>query len=255
MISLHIRSKVIMAFFLLGCISFLMMNIQAEMEHSSQQRTVKTSLIIPCYYGHAKFLHKLLEIYEQQTVLPDEVVIALSEINKIEPSLIESLQNKKWSFPVTVVASEKKMNPGENRNNACSHASGDIFICQDADDIPHPQRIEIIKYFFENFEIDHLLHQFIFEHDQLEFVMDKTLIGHIFPSHINEAWQVDKVGYITAGNPSMRRTVFQKIKWGNGRAGEDVLFNSDVYDHFDKRIVIKFPLYIYRYKLSSTLIN
>jgi len=44
---------------------------------------ITCSVIIPCYYGHFKYLPELLEALCQQTELPDEVVISISEANKI----------------------------------------------------------------------------------------------------------------------------------------------------------------------------
>jgi len=98
-----------------------------------------------------------------QTVLPDEVVISLSEIDKLNPALIKKFENKKYPFPVKLIKHRELLWAGPNRNSACEHAIGDIFICQDADDLPHPQRIEIIKYFFENFDVNHLIHCFSYE--------------------------------------------------------------------------------------------
>src|SRR3990167_5690905 len=63
-------------------------------------------------------------------------------------------------FKTKILCFQGKQSAGKNRNIACSHAEGDILIAQDADDIPHPQRIEIIKYVFENYATEHLLHSY-----------------------------------------------------------------------------------------------
>ena len=116
--------------------------------HSCQCQSshVTTSVIIPCFYGHFKHLDELMNALCNQTVLPDEVVISLSEIDKLNPALIKKFENKKYPFPVKLIKHRELLWAGPNRNSACEHAIGDIFICQDADDLPHPQRIEIIKY-------------------------------------------------------------------------------------------------------------
>lgn len=43
----------------------------------------KVSVIVPCYYGHFHCLPGLLKTLSCQTSLPDEVVISLSEANKV----------------------------------------------------------------------------------------------------------------------------------------------------------------------------
>lgn len=40
----------------------------------------------------------------------------------------------------------------------CISSEGEILITQDADDIPHPQKIEATEYFFSHYDVDHLIH-------------------------------------------------------------------------------------------------
>lgn len=123
---------------------------------------IKVSIIIPCHSKHAIYLPELLQAYASQTVLPDEVVIAVSESELMPDALLKVLQNSKWPFPIKYVLSKEKAFAGENRNKACAIATGDLFVCQDADDLPTTNRIEVIKYFFNTHEIDHLMHLFNF---------------------------------------------------------------------------------------------
>ena len=58
-------------FVLLACCLMLSLGIESK--------SVKVSVIIPCYYKHAGCLDSLLELYAQQTTLPDEVVVVVSE--------------------------------------------------------------------------------------------------------------------------------------------------------------------------------
>ena len=241
--------------FILGFLFSLFGNqviaVANKLEHK-QKKLLKVSVIIPCSPKHVKHLYSLLKIYESQTVLPDEVIISISELRTVDSSILNSLKKEKWMFSVVFLQSERKMFAGENRNNACKHARGDIFICQDADDLPHPQRIEIIKYFFEKFEVDHLLHHYIFSDKKLELSNNIAKIDYNFPRNFGEAW---KVGPVTFGNPVLHRKVFEKIQWSSKPRGQDVEFNSLVYKHFKKCIVVKFPLYIYRTELSSLKFN
>lgn len=226
---------------------------------------VKTSIIIPCCAKHAEHLYILLRMYENQTELPDEIIISLSEFNQVDDNIIKELQNKKWSFPVKLIASDKKQFAGENRNVACSHASGDIFICQDADDLPHPQRVEIIKYFFKNYHIDHLMHlcKVVKEKDKdksrVSFLYnDFTEIKYLFSNNLNKVRESGRFTNDSAamafhnGNVAITKHVFDQIKWSTTmKQGQDVHFNQRVYQRFKNCIAIYVDLLTYRNFLSS----
>lgn len=224
---------------------------------SSDQQNAKsltTSLIIPCHYKHVPYLYGLLRLYEQQTILPDEIVIAISEIDKVDPIAIHALQAEKWSFPVYISTTCEIQYPGQNRNSACQLAKGDIFIMQDADDIPHPQRVEIIKYFFEHHDIDHLMHQLFLDHGpnrlQGDFPPIDTMQDISFerPTQYCDAEKFN----IHNGNIAISKDLFAAFHWSDKRFGEDVEFNRNVYGRGEKSIVIKAPLLLYRIMLSST---
>ena len=228
--------------------AFAQFSVLAQHRKPAAPQGLKASIIVPCYHGHARYLASIIELYEQQTILPYEMVISLSEAQKVDASLIQSLRRAKYVFPVTLITSDQKLHAGENRNNACSRARGDIFICQDADDIPHPQRVEIIKYFFETFNVDYLLHQFMHDTDSFEIITAKQQVPCVFLTRMDDVWHQ---GRLTFGNPALHRRVFQGLHWGDLRMGEDVTFAAGVFALFNRNLVVKFPLYVYRSELSS----
>ena len=218
------------------------------------EKNIVTSIIIPCHYKHAQHLYALLQMFEHQTELPSEIVISMSEVHRVPGAILEALYNELWSFPVIIVTSRQKLYAGQNRNIACQRAKGNVFICQDADDIPHPRRVEIIKYFFANYTIDHLMHCWTkIENDFVAFVnshIDITQIKFVNLKQFKDTW---KIGwYLTNGNVAISRAVFNKINWTSMPRGQDVAFNASVYSHFPNRIVINAPLLGYRSFLSST---
>lgn len=216
------------------------------------QRLVTSSVIIPCCAKHASQLFNLVTLYEEQTILPDEIVISLSESDKVPDDIILALQTRSWKFPVKLLLSEKKLYAGQNRNIACSNASGDIFICQDADDIPHPQRVEIIKYFFEHYDIDHLMHEWFEarENDLINFnqYQDLKNINFFWPRKFKD---IGKYGRFTNGNVAIRRQIFEKITWSDLPRGQDTKFNNQVYNISNQCILIKCILLAYRRYLST----
>jgi hypothetical protein len=208
-----------------------------------------TTLIIPCHSAHAKYLYNLLRIYENQTDPPNEIVISLSDSNNVETGIINLLENNQWIFPIKLIQSKQKLFAGQNRNIACKHASNEIFICQDADDIPHPQRIEVIKYFFNKLQLDFLLHKFIYNNESLPPVGDMSTIHYSYLKTYHDAWAV---GYMLFGQPAIHRRVFDKIKWKDIPIDEDNTFANQVITTFNNCIMIKSTLYIYRLELSTT---
>ena len=212
-----------------------------------------TSVIVPCYHKHAMYIKELLTAYEKQTVLPDEIVISVSQVQKIPNNILDELQQGSWLFSVTILSSKKQLFAGQNRNIAGTHAKGDILICQDADDLPHSQRVEIIKYFFEQYNPDFLMHQYRLSHEiDIEIFMTESYeldkIEYINPRDYNQTW---KIGWITNGNIALTREVFAKSKWPADRGRQDVKFNKQLFRQYKDRLVIKAPIYLYRRNLSS----
>jgi glycosyltransferase involved in cell wall biosynthesis len=201
------------------------------------------SIIIPCYPGHFKFLKELILDFCQQTVLPEEIVISLSEVEKIDKIELEHLRNIDLPFKLLLIENKQKLYAGENRNIAAAKSTSDIIICQDADDKPHPQRIEIIKSQFIESIIDHLIHGYSKLANELDF------------SFYGDPKNFEKKFRLTAGNIAIKKEVFAKIKWTNLPRGEDCKFNKDVKKAGFKSVKLFLPLLFYRQNLSSMRVN
>lgn len=211
---------------------------------------LKISVIIPCIPKHTEHLFLLLKLCERQTILPDEVIISLSEADKTSPALIQKIKSEHWQFPLVLLTSNNKQWAGTNRNIASQKAIGDILIYQDADDLPHPQRFEIIKYFFENYPVDHLLHEFVSSEDLKQFpALNARNITFSYEKNLDVAWKKNPM--LHNGCPSIRKHVFAKIKWPDTAHQEDTTFNGKAYRECKNCMFIKAPLYVYRIELSS----
>lgn len=247
-----------MKYLLVICCFFLTYYVQIQ-TLSCKQTFITTSLIIPCYWKHASQINFLLSAYEQQTELPDEVIISISECAKINSDILESLQNKSWLFPVKIILSNNVQYAGTNRNIACQNAIGDIYITQDADDFPHPQRIQIIKYIFNQYNTDHLMHQWkglgeideekdsFYEEFKKFYSLNNLPIIKI--KQFSEIWY--NQGHIHNGNIAISKNVFNKIQWSGSPRGQDTDFNNKVCDLYKNTCIAKIPLIIYRAYLSS----
>ncbi len=211
----------------------------------TQPISVTTSVIIPCHRKHFAMLRELLIEYEQQTVIPNEIVVVISATHSMSNKAhaeLENLKKTKWPYVLKVITARADLSAGNSRNLACDAAVGDIFICQDADDIPHPQRVQIIKWFFETHDIEHLMHGFIESHDKSLFKpIDRDAI------HSECLAQYKLIHYIANGPVAISRNLFEKVRWSDEFIhSEDVLFNEHCYEATSKTVVIYSDLYLYR---------
>ena len=113
---------------------------------------MKISLLIPCVNYHFKYLDKLMSSILSGTVIPDQILISLNGCKKLDKNIIKDFENK-YKKNVTVIKSKNVLQRSDARNILIQNVTGDIITFCDSDDILHPQRIEIIKYFFENHDI------------------------------------------------------------------------------------------------------
>jgi len=138
---------------------FLLLTIISTTYLSSE---VTTSVIVPCTFSHIKHLPELIESLNAQTVYPDEVVISISQFDELvecnESKIVSQLKNNPYPYILKILTSKNRYFPGTNRNIAIENSCGDIIICQDADDIAHPQRIELIKKTYEETSFNLLIH-------------------------------------------------------------------------------------------------
>jgi glycosyltransferase involved in cell wall biosynthesis len=114
---------------------------------------MKLGVAIPCFYGHLNKLIELLDSIECQTILPSQVVVSCSSTN------FEVY--KSYSFPLQIITTKENKNAAQNRNIAAIHLSEmDYITFIDADDIMHPQRIEILLHVIKLHNSEIILHNY-----------------------------------------------------------------------------------------------
>jgi len=220
-----------------------------------QPKRLRASVVVPCAHQHSVRLAELLDHLNKQTRKPDEILVALSGCEA--PALPSHVRLLHSAAPCTA---------GKNRNRASEAATGDVLIYQDADDLPHPQRIEIVLALFERYEIEHLMHGYI-------YTMGETWsIGHpgkpsdhrplpieLPPVSIKEA--TEKSSYrseplhttiVTSGEVCVMRSTWEKVRWPERRmAGEDYEFNQAIFKMFKRTVTTNVPLVVYRHHYSA----
>lgn len=222
-------------------------------ERKTVATPLKISVIIPCHPAHFLMLEPLFIAFQNQTSLPDEIVVSLSEAGQVPQHAILSLEQKNWPFHVSILQVKEKQLPGKNRNCACMAAEGDVIVCQDADDLPHPQRIEAIRYLFENFEIEHLLHQWlesggIFQPFEITGIENDCADYRSYP-------QIS-VPNIHNGSVVFLKKIFATVHWRPHLSiDEDTLFNRHATALFKKHYILPQPLIQYRGEFSTFDLN
>lgn len=208
------------------------------------------SVIVPCYYGHFHLLPNLLQELNKQTELPSEVVISLSEVDRLTQEEVSAFITYTQTFPfqIQLLCSPRKQLAGENRMLAAHQAMGEILICQDADDLPHPQRIEIIHKLFDQQGIDHLVHRWV----ENTTAWEPYEITRISTQHIKNAKHFETFTNAHFGNCAIRKKVLQKVQWSPRRVtGEDRLFCYQCVYRFKNTLLVDAALLEYRIPLSS----
>lgn len=205
--------------------------------------SITTSVVIPCYYRHFRFIPFLLETLEKQSTLPDEVVIALSEASKVDPDLLEQVKKAHFPFILQLIEIEEKQLAGENRNRGVTHSTMDLVIFQDADDIPHPQRIEIIKEAFFSHNLVCLRHGFSYEGDDLNIVYEFDEFP--FQERVDNAFMCD-------GPLAILRKVATQFPSFPIAQGEDTAYFWRLKRLFSSRVKeLPLKLYLWQYEHSS----
>lgn len=225
---------------------------------------MKVSVFIPCTMKHFKYIKFLVSRYLLGTRKPDEIVLFLSGAQgTILFPVIKGIK--------THVTSEIVL-AGPARQMALELCSGDVVVYQDADDIPHPQRIEIIERMFQENDIVHLTHQYVFigkesMPQKVYFERIKTWDGQHIYDHYFPNGDIKECGKISisygcppynqhAGACSIKREILKEVKWrlnndlvlapANRSKAEDYEFCMEVAYKYKKSMMIAAKLYAYR---------
>jgi glycosyltransferase involved in cell wall biosynthesis len=228
---------------------------------SQNVHALTSSVAIPCYYKHFKYLPSLLTSLTQQTCLPDEVVISLSQVEQLTNEEIDLLEVGPWPFQVKIIRRVGVFMEGSNRTTAAKHCSSDVVLCVDADDIPHPQRVEaVLQLFFTLSEAEMVLcgHAYC----PGEAIVCEPAIPFFFPEEYAQirfelgpkTWlQLEDARGLSRwatgvhnGSPSFRRSLLDTgIIWSDLKNGADLKFNTSVISQNHPTYLIKLPLLHY----------
>jgi glycosyltransferase involved in cell wall biosynthesis len=210
------------------------------------------SVLIPCIEKHIQFLGRCIKSIREQTLLPSEVVISISNITE-----------KNDSYPNTRIAVEKLIGKyrdkldiiiyytsdikyaGQNRNICVGLSTGDIISFIDADDVMYSNRLNILDTIFRVCpKCIGILHYFT-ENAALGMEPDQTYED-------NKIWDYTFSELIHYGHPSFRRKIFNKYKYSDAHRTQDFGFIETIIPEYREQLLVyRHPLTCY-YSNDST---
>lgn len=122
------------------------LNLRTHITSLELPSTRRISVVVP-HYNHHNFLSDALQSLVMQTVSPHEVIIIddASDDRKCLELLVDKFSTK---LPLHLVINQKRLSAGQSRQIGADLASGEVLVMHDADDISHPQRLEITQKIF-----------------------------------------------------------------------------------------------------------
>tara|TARA_Y100000310_G_scaffold250661_1_gene256964 strand:+ start:2879 stop:3649 length:771 start_codon:yes stop_codon:yes gene_type:complete len=235
---------------------------------------VKISLAIPSTINHFRTIEPIINFYLEGATIPDEIIISVSNGVALSEEEVKKIKSLNTEIDIKVLLAEHILTHGPNRQNASNHCSGDIIIYGDADDIPHPQRIECIKYCFQKTDAVHVNHWWCPEHcqfanfdlDDVKIILSKEINDKMIEPHKNLGYPPPGVpprggygglfGRVTGGNTAIRREVLKDIRWKDwdelqGAPAEDWLFCYETAVRYRKSVIL--PIDLIKYISPSAL--
>lgn len=218
---------------------------------------VTIGVAIPCFKGHIGHLKNLLESIQQQTRIPDRVVVCCSSS---EPQDIPYTQEM-FSFPLQILVTPEKRSAAQNRNAAASQLQTDILSFIDADDVMHPRRIEIVEQCFTSSvgptDVVMLLHNYEMNLAEPWVTEDPVFeYGRLYRCPWGSTQHHDRRGNIVHNSQSsILRHVFDIIQFREEpefHAKEDTIFCTDVISQFPEKIAYCF-LKLSKYSPQGTM--
>jgi glycosyltransferase involved in cell wall biosynthesis len=216
---------------------------------------MKIGVAIPCFSGHINACYRLLDSIDQQTRLPDQVVVSCSS------STLFDFVQQHYQFPLTVLLTGTHQNAAQNRNKAADHLQTDIITFIDADDSMHPQRLEAIEQTFEDPGTMIVLHSFLLNEEckqpfpvVSQFVPEKNILNQCYSGCIKFV-NNDPVSRIHHSQASVRQSVFKAVRFPEDKESEgreDCRFCYGVFSKFNgQSSYLRYPLS--KYSPSKTM--
>ena len=223
---------------------------------------MKTSVLIPCIPEHFIWLNRVIYEYLSGTKSPFEIVVVLSDCEKVPLLYREAFQYHFADMPVKYYEYKELMWTGKALSTGEKFCEGDLISIQAADDLPSKNRIEVCERFFEKYDIACLHHSFFgkghidyygienldtsVDYDKVKIIQPCQLYGHHFTNKNEMDVFAQFAGFpVTAGAMVYKRDIVGKFTWSNKKNGQDRITALRILKKFQKTIVIDSRIYFY----------
>jgi len=229
---------------------------------------MKTSVYIPTDNLSVDNLINIVTSYNNGLVAPDEIVINVDGVTDNHSlEILRSIQQLEYDN-TTIYARKTVGSVADNRNYAKRLTTGDIVLFHSPKTIPSYTRVNLIKHFFEHFDVLVVNHTLSYnvdrgiDGDMFEGVIySEDLYKRYFPFNNREnAWQFTRtygqefgVENIDHESICVRREVIENVSWKNdfqyelyrgNKDGSCYEFELDTLYKYNKSEIINFPLTI-----------
>ena len=169
------------------------------------------SVVIPCYPPHLTGLVACVKSVRDQTLQPDEIVVALSSCSpELAETTLPLLREAAGNIPVVLSSVQSAANAAQNRNRGLRVSQHPIVSFFDADDCMRRQRLERVVSLMALHDADAVLHSF----EKGGTDMESPLTGRVWtPEEMAHLDQKDRTCihltqiHVTHGHITVRRHV------------------------------------------------
>lgn len=227
---------------------------QTKMIERKNTNEKKITVVIPCHYKHFGYIESLLKLYDSQTLIPEEIILIICEIEKLQNKTVKIKELKKnvFKFSLVVVEIIGRSAAGNNRYIGTKMAKNGIVVFQDADDIPHVQRLEIFKYFFDKYPtLVHIVHRWTKKDDMKKYTDFSSINYKLlnFDIFLNPIKRIPE--HLANGNVAIKKNIYNNVNWYKDKfRAQDIYLNSSIYNRYKQSLMIREPIYFYRKNLS-----
>ena len=187
------------------------------------------SLVIPCHSSNLNTILFIVNCFIKEKKLLNLIIIIFNNIKKFDTikDIVQqiNLLNIKFKYKYF----KNSIHPGIARNLSYDLIESDYIVFHDADDEPHPKKLKIIKYVFDNTNADQIHHLFQpIELDFLDYQLEKIKYLKIDNKEIFNFQKRNCVLLntyskmpVSHGLISIKKNKLIEIEWNNLRSGED----------------------------------
>lgn len=214
------------------------------------EKTPLISVIVPVY-NLQDYLEKSLDALWNQTYQNFEVICVNDGSKDNSLQLLKKIANKHSNM---MVIDKKNGGVSSARNKGLEFAQGEYIYFLDADDIMHPQLLEILVSQIQKYDADVAccgytktvdLNKIIFsDYQDYDTKIDQFPFKTFIEKEENYSYCLWTKLY--------KHVVLDKMTFiENIHYGEDMLFNLDVFSRIKKAVKVNLPLYFYIERSSS----